>query len=136
MNGMRNSLQAAWRHEKFRFLVVGVFNTIFGYLVFLALYLAFGTRCHYLMLSAISHAISVLVAFCGQRTLVFHSTQPWPAEFIRYNVSLIFSFLTGLLCLYVLVEFAKLNPGVGQAITVAVSVVISYLTHRHYSFKR
>lgn len=133
---MQVFIRTAWRHEKIRFLAVGVFNTVFGYLVFLALYLAFGARCHYLILSSVAHILSVLVAFCGQRTLVFRSAQPWPREFIRYNISLLFSFLTGLLSLYVLVEFAGLTPSVGQAITVVVTVVISYLAHRHFSFKR
>lgn len=133
---MPTPIQSAWRSEKFRFLVIGAFNTIFGYLVFLALYRALGADIHYLIISAAAHALSVIVAFAGQRTLVFRSAKPWPGEFIRYNISLLFSFLSGLLSLYVLVEFADLKPTVGQAITVVFTVMISYLAHRYYSFKR
>ena len=133
---MPTPIRAAWRSEKFRFLVVGAFNTIFGNLVFLALYHALGSEIHYLVISAIAHALSVIVAFAGQRTLVFHSTKPWPSEFIRYNISLLFSFLIGLLSLYVLVEFGGLKPTVGQALTVVFSIMVSYLAHRYYSFKR
>lgn len=133
---MPTPIQAAWRREKFRFLVIGVFNTAFGYLVFLALYQALSADIHYLIISAIAHALSVIVAFAGQRTMVFRSTKPWRSEFIRYNISLLFSFLLGLLSLYVLVEFGDLKPVVGQAITVVFSVIVSYLTHRYYSFKR
>jgi len=133
---MPSPIRAAWRSEEIRFLAVGVFNTAFGYLAFVSLYLAVGTRLHYLMISAVAHAMSVAVAFIGQRTLVFRSTQPWLGEFIRYNISLLFSFAIGLLTLYALVEFAGMTPMIGQAITLAVSVVVSYLAHRYYSFKR
>jgi putative flippase GtrA len=133
---MPTPIRVAWRSEKFRFLVVGAFNTIFGYLVFLAFYYALGSKLHYLIISTISHALSVIVAFTGHRSLVFRSSKPWRSEFIRYNISLLFSFLLGLLSLYVLVEFGGLKPTVGQAITVVFSVMVSYLAHRYYSFKR
>lgn len=129
-------IHTAWKSEKVRFLTVGLFNTAFGYLAFVSLYLALGSQLHYLLISAIAHAVSVLVAFTGQRALVFRSEQPWPGEFIRYNVSLLFSFTLGLLALYLLVEFAGLTPTIGQAITLVTTVVVSYLAHRYYSFKR
>jgi len=130
------STRDAWKSAEVRFLAVGIFNTAFGYLAFVFLYLAFGTRVHYLIVSSIAHVVSVFVAFTGHRILVFRSTRPWLEEFIRYNVSLLFSFIIGLLTLYAMVEFARLSPSGGQAVAVIVSVVVSYVAHRYYSFRR
>lgn len=128
-------LGKAWQSGKFRFLAIGAFNTGFGYLAFSALYLLLNRHLHYLLIGALAHAVSVVVAFTGQRRLVFRSHAPWLPEFVRFNLSLLAVFLGGLAGLYFLVEQAGTSPLLGQAIVTAVSVVGSYLAHRHFSFR-
>ena len=128
-------LKQLWRSDKLRFLVTGAFNTGFGYSVFVSLYFLFGDQAHYLIIATIAHALSVTVAFIGHRRIVFRSTAPWLEEFIRYNLSLATVFLLGLLGLYMLVDGAGLHPSLAQAIILMLSVGISYIAHRHFSFR-
>ena len=73
--------------EKFRFLVIGVYNTGFGYLSFLVLVLLLADHLHYLIILLISHFLAVSNAFIGHRWLVFRSTGPLFKEFARFNAS-------------------------------------------------
>lgn len=133
---MKDPTSAIWQNERFRFLLVGAFNTAFGYVTFALLYLLLGNRLHYLLIGVLAHAIATLVAFTGQRRLVFRSRRPWLSEFWRFNVSLLTVLLFGLASLFVLVTLLSLHPLLGQAIVTPLSVLLSYFTHRHYSFRQ
>lgn len=133
---MLSTINKAWESEKLRFVAVGGFNTCFGYLAFLALYLLLAQHIHYLLIGVLAHAISVFVAFTGQRYLVFRSQAPWLPEFLRFNLSLLTVFSCSLLGLYLLVERAGVTPLIAQAMITVASVVGSYLAHRHFSFRR
>ena len=55
---MRASLMRGWRHhEQLRFLVVGAWNTAFGYGVFLTLYLLLQDAMHYLAIAVLAYRL-------------------------------------------------------------------------------
>lgn len=123
------------RNEQARFLLVGAFNTAFGYLVFVLLYLLAGDRLHYLLVAVLAHFLAVAEAFLFHRRLVFRSSGPWLMEFFRYNLSVLGVMLAGLLGLYLLVSGLQLHPLPAQAIVTGLSVIVSYFAHRHFSFR-
>jgi len=133
---MKDLTSAIWQNERFRFLLVGAFNTAFGYATFALLYLLLGHWLHYLLIGVLAHAVATLVAFTGQRRLVFRSRLPWLPEFWRFNVSLLSVLLFGLASLFVLVTLLGLHPLLGQGVVTPLSILLSYFTHRHYSFRQ
>ncbi len=122
------------RHEKLRFLVVGGWNTLFGYVTFLALYAALHERVHYLVIGVLAHAIATVNAFACHRLLVFRSRGPLFAEFVRFVVSQLALLAGALVALWVLVSLLQLHPLVGQAIVTVGVVVAGYLAHRRFTF--
>jgi putative flippase GtrA len=132
----RLAVQFKKLNEQTRFLVVGAFNTGFGYLTFACLYLMLKTWLYYLVIAVLSHALSVIVAFYCHRHLVFRSAAPWFPEFVRYNISLAGVLLGSLAGLYALVSLLGMNPLLGQALVTATAVIVSYFAHRHFSFRR
>ena len=132
---VRASLAFWQRNEQTRFLLVGAFNTAFGYLVFVVLYLLAGSRLHYLLVAVLAHFLAVIVAFLCHRHLVFRSRGPWFGEFARYNLSILGVMLAGLLGLFLLVSGLLLHPLPAQAIVTCLSVIVSYFAHRHFSFR-
>lgn len=124
------------RSSQSRFLVVGVWNTAFGYLSFAALYMLFAQSLHYLIIAIVAQALAVSQAFVIHRRFVFQSAGDWKAEFLRYNLSVTGIFLFGLVGLSVCVEQFGFNPLLAQAVVIGISVVISYLVHREYSFRK
>lgn len=133
---MRAKLRELWLgNRELRFLVVGGWNTGFGYLAFVALYWLLAARLHYLAIATASHFLAVTQSFVSQRQLVFHAAGPWMPQYLRFNVASLAT-LGGSLCLlFVLVDKLGLHVLVSQAVTTAVVVVASYLLHKHYSFK-
>lgn len=128
-------LRQRWRARmKLRFLVVGAANTLAGYLTFAALYLLAGAWLHYLLVALASHFLAVCLAYYLQRTVVFRSTGPvWP-EFLRYNISLMTVLLGGIVGLYFFVSGLGFPPLHAQAIITLLSIAVSYLSHRHFTF--
>jgi putative flippase GtrA len=128
--------QAWWRlPRQLRFLVVGGYNTIFGYLVFSGLFLVLGRWVHYLVIGCFAHAIAVINAFVAHRCLVFRSLDRWQPSFFRFCLSQLVAFAFGLAGLYGLVEFAHFNPLLAQAVVTVSSVLLTYALHRYFSFR-
>lgn len=121
--------------ERLRFLVVGAFNTVFGYLVFTGLYLGLHEHLHYLLIGLIAHFIAVVNAFVLHRKIVFRSRLPVLASFIRFNLSTATALIFSLSCMALLVETLAIPPLIAQAIVTSLSVVLSYVLHRNYSFR-
>lgn len=123
-------------NEKIRFLVVGAYNTAFGYAVFAGLYLWFKESLHYLILVAIAHLVAVVNAFLTQRRIVFNDRSPVLAAFLRFNVATTLSLLLSLTGMALLVDGIGINPLIGQAIVTILSVIGIYVLHRHYTFRQ
>jgi putative flippase GtrA len=132
----RIELQYWWRlPQQLRFLLVGGYNTAFGYLVFSGLYLIFGRWIHYLVIGLLAYIVSLISAFVGYRFLVFQSTAPWRKNFVRFNSAQLIAMGCGMAGLYVLVEFIHLSPISSQGLVILASSVLTYLLHRFFSFR-
>ena len=132
---MRSWLVARWTaDQRLRFLVAGGWNTLFGYLTFVALYALLHDRLHYLLIGVLSHAIAVVNAFVAHRFFVFRSRGSWRGEFLRFNVAQFSVLGAGLVALWLLVDVGGLRPFVAQAIVTMGAVCVSYVAHRRFSF--
>jgi len=128
-------LQRYWKtSRKLRFLIIGAWNTLFGYLAFAALYLLLPAAIHYLLIAAATHFVAVAQSYATQRFLVFRSLDPIAPEFLRFNISHAGTLLFGLGAMWLLVDGLGLAPLAAQAITIAGSVILSYFLHSRVSF--
>ena len=129
-------MQSWWRlPQKYRFLLAGGYNTVFGYLVFSGLYLLVGQQVHYLIVAVLAHGIAVISAFIVHRVLVFRSSEPWLGSFLRFNASQLATLGFGIIGLYALITYGRLRPLVAQAIVTTASVLLTYLLHSRFSFR-
>ena len=119
-----------------RFLLVGVFNTVFGYGLFAALQLTLGDRVHYLVLVVASTVVSVLEAYVVQRLLVWRVRGRWWRELARFSSVYAGSLGVNLVLLPVFVEIVGMPVLVGQAIVMAVNSLGTFVLHRSFTFRR
>ena len=134
---MRASPGRQWRsNQKLRFLVVGGWNTLFGYLVFLLIYTTLGSRLHYLTIAVVSHFLAVTQSFISQRRWVFGAGAPWWVQYLRFNLSHLATLGLGFILLWLLVDWAGLPVLLSQALVTLVSVCASFVLHKNYSFRR
>lgn len=123
------------KNEKIRYLLVGGYNTAFGYILFALLLMLLKDGVHYLIVLIISHVISVINAYLAYKFLVFKTKGRWLNEFGKFNTVYLGVLAINLVALPAMVELLGIRPIVGQAWFVIITVIASYLGHKHFSFK-
>lgn len=124
------------RQQGIRYLIVGAWNTVFGYCTFAALQLLFGDQVNYLILLCIAMVFAILNAYIGYRLFVFKVQGRWIRDLGRFSIVYLGSLAANLAILPLLVEVAGIPILVAQAIVVTGSVVLSFFAHRSFSFRR
>ena len=134
-----NRVRRLFDDERVRFLFVGGINTVFGYAVFVLLYLSAGRVVGYLGSLYLSYLIGVSLAFVLHRRVTFRAHETGGnsvVDFLRFASVYLVSLTINTIGLPLLVEFGHL-PAIGaQAIMVVVTTMISYLGHKYFSFRR
>ncbi len=123
-----------WDNERVRFLAVGAYNTLFGYAAFVVLYTWLHETMHYLAIAVIGQVIAVINAFFAHRILVFRARGNLLADFVRFNITTLGSTAIGLAGLAVLVDLGGVHPLLAQGVVLAVTVVITYVAHKLFTF--
>jgi putative flippase GtrA len=123
------------RREQVLYLVVGGWNTVFGYGVWALLQYLLGAHLHYLVIVALSWPIAVLNAYCGYRVLVFRSQGSVLRELPRFSVVYLAALAVNLALLPVALAVLPFTIYLVQALFTALVVVGSYLGHRYFSFR-
>jgi putative flippase GtrA len=123
------------RSQKFRFLLVGVANTVFGYLLFAGLLLAVGEK-SYVLTGVISHLVATTLSFGLNRTYVFGSEGRILFDYLRFQMIYTLILAINLALLIAFVEFLGWPVLVAQAVCLCFVAVASYLGHKYFSFRR
>ncbi len=129
--------------KKIRFVLVGVWNTIFGYLVFIAFdYLFeryFSPRyIAYMSAAVMSNILAIINAYIFHKYITFQSPVRGKGiiiEFARFFSTYLFSMILGLILLPVSVEVLGIAPRISAALLIPVTTIISYIGHSRFSFK-
>jgi len=128
-----------------RYLLVGGFNTLFGYGLFAALNWSFrGLGSYSYMYAAVpANVIAISVAFLGYKWFVFRTRGNYLIEYIRCFGVYGSSALISLAGLPILVPILRRNlhnpeaaPYIAAAILLVVTVVFSFFGHKNVSFRQ
>jgi len=122
------------RREQLLYLVVGGWNTVFGYCAWALMQYLLGGYLHYLVVIVLAWPIAVLNAYLGYRYIVFRSRGPVLKELPRFSLVYLVSLVVNLALLPVALGVLPFNIYVVQALLTVVVVVCSYLGHKYYSF--
>lgn len=126
-----------------RYLVVGIWNTAFGYATFALFNLLLEGRvpASYMFASLLASVINITVAFLGYKWFVFKTRGNYLKEWVRCLMVYSGSIALGLVLLppaVWLVEYLTGNPRaapyIAGAVVMGVQVVGSFVGHRRFSF--
>ena len=134
-SGPPGPLMKIVKDQRVAFLLVGGANTAFSTGLFIALALAFPHAPSFILLS-VSWTVSLIAVFFVYRKLVFRVKGHFWLDLGRFALVNLTSLLIniGLLSLFAdLLHFPKIPT---QLAITALSVIVSYFGHRHFSFRR
>ena len=140
---VRQRIQGFFADERVRFLLVGGFNTAFGYLVFVAIDLTLGRALRLdgnpvwasIASLALSHIVATIPAFILYRRFVFKVRGNVLLDMVRFQAVYVVPLSINFVVLPFLVWLGW--PAIlAQAAIVIVNVVINYFGHKHISFRR
>lgn len=124
------------RHrEKIMYLIVGMWNTAFGYGLFAGLYYLLSKSLNYNVILFISYVVSTINAYLLYKYLVFQTKGDLIRGYLRFSVVYIYAYVGNMVILFGLKRFTSIDLYMGQAISVIVIVLVSYFSHKKFTFK-
>ena len=136
MAKLSNMIARLWGRQEPRFLIVGAGNTLSGYgvssLVFFLLH-AFFTPL--LVIILICTVLNVTVSYLTNKRLVFRTRGNYLAEYLRFYVVSAVPIGLNFLLLPLAIDWLRMNPYLAIALVTGVTTVVSYVGHKHVSFR-
>lgn len=120
-----------------RFLIVGLWNTVFGYGIFVAAVAA--TRVlnvSYLYATVPAQILGILNAYVCHRVYTWADGDKSFAGFLRFTAVYWVIFAVNAPLLVVLVEGLGLLPEVAQGLLLVANTAVSYVAHGRWSFRK
>ena len=117
-----------------RYLLVGIWNSVFGVGIFLILSLSLPELSDSLIL-LISYLVSIVQAHFMQRKFVWSSTERYMQELVRFSGAYISQFVANLVLLQIFVRFIGLNRSVSQVIIVLILTVVMFFVNKNGVFR-
>ena len=117
-----------------RYLLVGLWNSVFGVGIFLILSQSFPKLSDSLIL-LIAYVVSIVQAHFMQRKFVWSSNERYFQELVRFSGAYISQFLANLVLLQIFVRFVGLNRSVSQVIIVLILTVVMYFVNKNGVFR-
>ena len=130
-------IKSLWRSKQFRFLIIGVINTLFGLSIFPILYFLFTDYgVNYQTLLVVGWFLSTAFSFSTNKKIVFKSQINLLSEYTKYIGFHFLLLIINLFFLTALVNCLKLNPvGIQLAFGLAMAI-ISYFFHNYITFTK
>lgn len=123
-----------------RFVMVGGWNTVFGYGLYVGLYFAAGRwavteTVRSMAVLTVASVIAVAQAFVAYKYFVFGGSSEVVREFAKFSMVYVVTFGVNLAALPLLVHYTPLGPVVAQGVIVVGCAAASYLAHANFSFR-
>lgn len=120
--------------EKLRFLLVGGFNTVVSYVMFAGLILLLG-EAKYQQSLVLSWVLSSFISFTTQKIFVFQTKGNWCKEYVKCVLTWSIGYAINAVVLEVVVSALDMNVYIGQALSILLTTVITYILFKHFAFK-
>ncbi len=135
---MRRLARAAWtgHRDKFLYLVVGGWNTLFTYISFAVLFYLLNPYLHPSVILVLGYLAASINGFIGFRYIVFGSTGHPFREYSKYQVVYLPLLLGNMILLPLMLEHTSLNAYVIEALYGVLSVVLGYVGNKYFTFRR
>ena len=123
--------------DKIRFLLVGGFNALVQYLIYIS-FLYFWSEDKYQTALILSWIISSFSSFATQKIFVFCTKgkfMDWIKEYIKCLGVWVVSYTINAVILEILVNYFVINPYLSQIIAITCTTISSYILFKYFAFR-
>ena len=118
-----------------KFIIAGIWNTIFGIALYSGVILVFGEK-NYLILNIICNIIAITQSYFCYKFFVFKTKGDYLKEYIKMYATYGITTCIGFVVLFILVNFFKLSAIYANIIATAIVVICCYFGHKLYTFRK
>ncbi len=122
--------------QKVRYLLAGGWNTLFGYVISVALYYTLSNRLHVVEIAVLGNIIAITMAYLTYKLFVFQTKGNWLREYFRSYIVYGGIALLGIVMLWAMVDGGGIPFWLAQGLVLAAVVVISYVSHSRFTFRK
>lgn len=130
------ALRMIFTDQRFRYVLVGGINTVFSFGLFVGFNAWFGHLVPSAVPLSLAWVISVICVFFAQRALVFKVTGHLVRDLSRFVLVNSGALAINLVVLFVLSDLWGAPRVPTQLAITVVTVILSYLGHKYFSFRR
>ena len=127
-------MKSLFYNQNIRYLIVGIYNTIFAYFVFILLFYYFSSFVNYALLLGLCHIIGVTNNFFTYKWLVFKVRKNNFRNYLKINLVYLFIYLINLVLLVILTKKMYFNVYLTQGIIIVSISIIGFFLNKNYSF--
>ena len=120
--------------EKFRYLLVGTINTLFGYFFSIALLMTIKTALGTVLVAILSNLISITFSFAMYKIFVFNSQGNWIKEYIKFFMIYLNISIVNVILLFILIDFLFWKIWISQLCVTFFAAFLSYISHKKFTF--
>lgn len=122
-------------NQKIRFLLVGGFNTVVSYIMFLVFVWLLSPE-HYQAALLLSWVLSSFSSYFTQKIFVWRTAGNYFREYCRCLLTWSFAYLINALLLWFFVEKMLLPAWLGQAAAICTVTVFTFILFKYFAFAR
>lgn len=124
------------KYLNIRYLMAGLWNTIFGYTVGLGLYNVFHIYTHIVFISIFANILSISMSFITYKLFVFNVRGNWLKQYTRCYLMYGTISLVSTGFLWVSVDFFKIPFWLAQGLVIPGMILFSYVGHKKFTFNK
>lgn len=121
--------------QPLRFLVVGVWNFLFGYLAFAGIYWCLNESLPDWAISSMATVIGISMSFLTHRFITYRSKGCWWRQYLRFYVVYGGQAIFNIFLIWIFVTKNKINAYLAQLAISLTLTIVSYWLHKYFSFK-
>jgi putative flippase GtrA len=116
-----------------KYLLAGLWNTIFGYSAGLFLYSLIS---NVLFVGILGNFLAISMSFLTYKLFVFQTAGNWISEYFKCFLVYGVSAILGTIALVILVDYMKIKFWIAQAVIIIATFFITFIAHKLFTFKR
>lgn len=121
--------------EKIRYLLAGVWNSVFGYVIGGSCYLLLQEYLHTIWIGILANIAAISMSFLIYKIFVFRSPGNWLREYVKMYLVYGFGAVISAVLIWMLVDIFYLNIWLALGIAWVLVFSLSFFLNRSFTFK-